>query len=118
MHLEVPQVAAVDDRTVLLFSCDSPALSGARAGTRGGIWALSTESTVGPYDAASATLLAPETLYSGRVIQNRDGDWVLLAFENSTTDGGFVGRLSDPLPLAWSRGDGALELRMTSGELA
>lgn len=100
-HLEVPQVVTIDSRTLLLFSCDSPALAGARAGDVGGIWAVEVDSIVGPYDVAAARLIAPEHLYSGRAIQDRSGRWVLLAFENSTHDGGFVGALSDPFPIAW-----------------
>ena len=111
-HLEVPQVATIDGRTILLFSCDSPALAGYRAGTVGGIWAAEVASEVGPYDLTKVALLAPEALYSGRVIQNRSGQWVMLAFENSTEGGGFVGRLSDPLPVAFAA-NGELALVMT-----
>jgi len=112
-HLEVPQVATIDGRTVLLFSCDSPALTGRRSGETGGIWALAVDSPAGPYDVASATLISTEELYSGRVIQRRDGRWVMLAFENSTADGGFVGSLSNPVPVEW---DGPTIALMTQQE--
>ena len=94
MHLEVPQVITVDGEQVLLFSCDSPALAGARSGDTGGVW-------VSPdlYDVSTATLLVDERLYAGRAVQNRAGTWVLLAFENRTDDGGFAGQLSDPIAL-------------------
>lgn len=102
-HLEVPQIVSIDGRTLLLFSCDTSALTGARADTHqtGGIWALEPTSPLGPYNAEDAYLIADERLYSGRVIQNRDGEWMMLAFENVTGDGGFGGVLSDPLPIAW-----------------
>ena len=112
-HLEVPQIATIDGRTVLLFSCDSPALTGRRAGETGGIWALAVDSPAGPYDVGSATLISTEELYSGRVIQDREGRWVMLAFENSTADGGFVGSLSNPVPVEW---DGPTIALMTQQE--
>ncbi|MDO7883461.1 glycoside hydrolase family 68 protein [Antiquaquibacter soli] len=99
-HLEVPQLVEIDGSPVLLFSCDSPALAGERAGSTGGIWALVAESTTGPFDAKQARLVVDESLYSGRVIRDRSGRCVMLAFENSTADGGFSGVLSDPLPVA------------------
>jgi len=101
-HLEVPQVVRVDGRWLLLFSCDAAALAGARSGGVGGVWALGIDGPLGPIDVAAATLLADERLYSGRVIQARSGQWVLLAFENSTDEGGFVGSLCDPQPVGWS----------------
>jgi len=100
-HLEVPQVVTIDGRSVLLFSCDTQALAGDRSTGSGGIWALALDSLTGPYDVGAAVRITDEHLYSGRAIQNRSGSWVLLAFENSTSDGGFVGALSDPMPLEW-----------------
>ena len=108
-HLEVPQIVTIDERTVLLFSCDSPALAGAREGETGGVWALEVEAPTGPYETQRSALLVDERLYSGRAIQSRDGEWVLLAFENRTTDGGFAGSLSDPIALGWA--DGRLTLK-------
>lgn len=116
-HLEVPQVTTIDGRSVLLFSCDSPALAGSRAGTTGGIWALGIDSPEGPFDAGSSRLLVDESLYSGRLIRDRSGAWVLLAFENSTSDGGFTGSLSDPIPVDFDGTTGELRLGATA-ELA
>ena len=99
-HLEVAQVATIDGRHALLFSCDTPALAGDR--TEGGVWVVELDDVTGPYPVENAQLLVHERLYSGRAIQNRAGEWVLLAFENRTDDGGFAGSLSDPLPLSWA----------------
>lgn len=106
-HLEVPQVATVDGRPVMLFSCDTAALSMARkrSGERGGVWAVAPDAVSGPYPVAEAALIAPERLYSGRVVQDRTGGWVMLAFENLADDGDFVGRISDPLPVQWPAGE-------------
>jgi len=93
-HLEVPQTITIDGNQVLLFSCDSPALAGARSGGTGGVW-VSRDL----FDVSTATLLVDERLYAGRAVRNRAGEWVLLAFENRTDDGGFAGQLSDPIAL-------------------
>ncbi len=112
-HIEVPQVACIEGRHVLLFSCDSPALAGARTGDRGGIWAVAIDGPTGPYPIDRAELLVDESLYSGRVVQDRSGAWVMLAFENTTSDGDFVGRLSDPIPVTWN--DDGASLRLSTG---
>jgi beta-fructofuranosidase len=103
MHLEVPQHLEIDGRALLLFSCDTAHLTGSRAarGERGGIWVAGAPGA-GGYPVADATRLLDERHYSGRVVRDRAGAWVLLAFENVGNDGEFIGRLSDPLPLAWS----------------
>ncbi len=103
LHLEVPQFAEVAGRAVLLFSCDTPHLAGARAasGETGGIYALPVDAAR-RFPIADAVRLVDERFYSGRAVRARDGSWVLLAFENTGVDGDFVGRLSDPLPLRWA----------------
>ncbi|MEZ3158525.1 glycosyl hydrolase family 32 [Microbacterium sp. BWR-S6Y] len=101
-HLEVPQVVRIEGRWALIFSCDATHLAGDRAGRAGGIWAVALDDPRGPYPVERATLVADERLYSGRVVaDDADGRAVMLAFENVTTDGAFVGTLSDPLPLHW-----------------
>jgi beta-fructofuranosidase len=102
-HLEVPQVALVDGRSVLLFSCLRGELAARRrtAGATGGVWATAVDSILGPYDIGSAQPLTDDTLYSGRLVPDRR---VLLAFRNRGTDGRFVGELTDPLPVSWAEG--------------
>lgn len=117
-HLEVPQVATIDGKHVLLFSCDGAALAGIRSGDVGGIWALEIDSPTGPYEPGRAVLLADEALYSGRAIRDRSGAWMLLAFENSGGQGDFVGSLSDPIPLGWDRDTGLLAVGTHSEEHA
>jgi beta-fructofuranosidase len=73
------------------------------------------DSTVGPFDVSRASLLADERLYSGRIIRDRSGTDVLLAFLNSTTDGDFVGTLSNPIPIGWAGGGGAIALTEKAG---
>ncbi|CAD6001509.1 glycosyl hydrolase family 32 [Agreia sp. COWG] len=104
-HLEVPQLAVVGAREILVFSCDSDHLVGDRAGSKGGVWAVPLDEGAlfsgALIDLASAQLLAEEELYAGRVVQTNDGP-ALLGFENVGRDGDFVGRLSDPRPVRWA----------------
>lgn len=109
-QLEVSQVAVVDGAPLVLFSCLGPQLSAARrdTGERGGVWALRPECLLGPYDVTRAVLLTDESLYSGRVVQERNGSWRLLAFHNTDRWGAFVGALSDPLELPQALGSAPL----------
>jgi beta-fructofuranosidase len=103
-HLEVPQVEIVDRRAVLLFSClhDELALRRRRTGATGGVWAVTGESLLGPYDPAAAQPITDDSLYSGRLVRGPDGAWNLLAFRNHDRDGHFIGELSDPMPVSFT----------------
>ncbi|PYE81337.1 glycosyl hydrolase family 32 [Pseudoroseicyclus aestuarii] len=102
-HLEVPQVVAVEGQRFLVFSCDGAKLCGERAGQRGGVWAVAIEADLpaGGYPIHEARLICDERLYAGRVVIRRDGQAVLMAFENEG-EGGFIGRVADPVPLTLS----------------
>jgi len=108
-QLEVLQVAEVDGRGVLLFNCLHGELTPERraAGERGGVWAVPIDSATGPFDISRATRLTDESLYCGRLVQDREGAWWLFAFHLAGPHGEFVGALSDPMPVAWGP-DGAL----------
>jgi beta-fructofuranosidase len=106
-HIEVPQVASVEGRPVLLFSCPHTHLSADRraAGVTGGIWYVPVDSPTGPFDAAAARLLTDESLYCGRLVNDRSGTPVLLAFLYHDRAGRFLGELSDPMPVGWEDGE-------------
>ena len=101
-QLEVTQVEVVDGRPVLLFSCLAEHASPDRraTGTTGGIWAAPAGSLLGPFDIAAAEPVTDDRFYSGRLIRRRDDRWVLLAFHHRG-EHGFVGAISDPMPVAW-----------------
>lgn len=102
-HMEVPQVAQVDGRWVLVFNCASPQLGAPRGtGGPGGVWVANAQSALGPYDVDRATLLADERFYVGKLMQDPAGAWVLIAFANHADDGTFVGELTDPMPVRWA----------------
>jgi sucrose-6-phosphate hydrolase SacC (GH32 family) len=103
-QLEVTQVADIDGRTLLMFSCLRKDLSAARraTGTAGGVWVAAASTQVGPYDLAGAQQLTDSSLYVGRLIQQRDtGEWMFLAFAHDADDGSFVGEITDPQPISW-----------------
>ena len=109
-QLEVVLAEVVDGRPVLLFSCMTAELGDARreAGERGGVWVVEADRLLGPYDVGRAHLLHDESLYVGRLVRRRNGEWCLLAFRN-LAPGGFVGEITDPIPVRWAA-DGRLAL--------
>lgn len=98
-QLEVMQLEVVDGRAVLLFSCLRPELSSARAAgvETGGVWAVTADHGREPFDVSLARLLVDDRFYVGRLVRQRGGRWVLLAFHNRGPDGTFVGSVSDPM---------------------
>jgi beta-fructofuranosidase len=66
------------------------------------------------FDLTAAQPLTGPELYAGRVIQDRSGQWVLLAFQNADSDEASVGGLSDPIPIHWQTSpDGQIRLCAT-----
>ena len=110
----MPQVEIVDRRPVLLFSCLRPELSATRRadGESGGIWAVTGDSLLGPFDTSKARLVTDESLYAGRIVKDPHGRWQLLAFHNRGAGGRFVGGLCDPMPVHLA--DGTLKVDTTT----
>jgi beta-fructofuranosidase len=115
-HIECPQGAAVDGRQVLVFSCLDPQFSAARraTGATGGVLYVPVGSPTGPFDVAAARPLTSDALYCGRLVHDRSGQPVLLAFRYYDQARQFVGELSDPMPVGWENG----ELRIATGAQA
>jgi beta-fructofuranosidase len=116
-HLEVLQVEVVDGRPVLIFSCLGGDMPAERRSGRppGGIWAAAGGSALGPFDVAAAWPLTGPELYAGRLIRDRGGQWVLLAFRNAGRGRAWAGGLSDPLPVRWESPPGG-PVRLRAGE--
>ncbi len=100
-QLEVPQIAEIEGRHVLIFSCLTGELSASRRAAGGGVWAVPLDRADGPYDVSRAARLTDESLYAGRLVRDRDGNWMLFAFVHVDTAGEFVGAISDPMPVSW-----------------
>ena len=100
-HLEVLQPIETAEGWSVLFSCDTSMLAGSRkvSGETGGVWIAPAAGPAGPFFPEDARLILDERLYSGRIITDRAGRQVLLAFVNQDDDGRFVGTISDPLPV-------------------
>lgn len=99
-QLEVVQTFERDGRHWLVFNCLAAELTPARrdAGATGGVWVAPAASPVGPYDLAAAYQLTGPEAYVGKLVVDRSGGLVLLAFANEGPDG-FVGDILDPLPV-------------------
>ncbi|WP_291381224.1 glycosyl hydrolase family 32 [Demequina sp.] len=99
-HLEVPQLVEIDGQWVVVFSCPTSAMSrqSQLAGRTGGIWSVPVDGPGKPFDASHARLLHDESLYSGRVVYDRQHQPQLLGFHAGVGER-FRGVISDPLPL-------------------
>jgi beta-fructofuranosidase len=105
-HLEVPQLAYIGGRHRLFFcaqALDQSAARLARAGVtrQGGTHYLVADDPLGPYRLEGDEFLLGDEAgryYAGRVVETPEG-WVMLAWAQWGPDGGFVGEISDPMPL-------------------
>jgi beta-fructofuranosidase len=102
-HLEVIQVIQVEGRWVLLFSCLSPEMPGAAAGS-GGVWSVPVDGPGASVDVASAVRVVDERRYVGKVVHDLGAPY-FLAFCNTDARGDFVGGVTDPVRIGW-RPDG------------
>lgn len=98
-HLEVFQVIEVEGQNHIVFCCDTAKLCGPRMGQTGGVWTMPVGAMPGRVDFSMARLLVDEKLYAGRVAKDRAGRPHLLAFNNVSGDGQFIGGISDPILL-------------------
>jgi beta-fructofuranosidase len=105
-QLEVAQSCVVDGLPTLLFSCGTEHLSdeGRRRHGRGGVFSVTGQSVLGPFDARAAALFPHPSLYAARLVEHR-GTWYLLGFRDHEDDD-FVGELTDPIPVTSHKGIG------------
>lgn len=100
-QLEVIQVAEIQGRWVLIFSCLGPEMSPRQPG-QGGVWSVPIAGPGSRVDVSRAIRLTDESVYVGRVIEDRAGDWQFLAFINENAGGEFVGGITDPVGIGWN----------------
>jgi beta-fructofuranosidase len=115
-QVECPQLVQIGGRHRLLISCLGEDHSRARIerlGVRGetGTFVFSAREPFGPFEAPTAPLVehrdGHESLYAGRLVEDKTGDWWFMAFRGGTDeavdgqfdDETFVGQLTDPYPV-------------------
>jgi beta-fructofuranosidase len=109
-QVEVPQLVRFNGRHHILFSARAEDHSRRRRHRLGpgqsGTFTFRASTAAGPYQASDAPVVsrAPRsgTLYAGKLIEARPGDWRFLAF-CLEQDGAFAGELTDPLPVRQGR---------------
>ncbi len=111
-HLEVLQTIRIGEQNYALFCCDTPRLAGRLAGQMGGVWWMRVLDPSGQYDVGGARLLCPQSLYAGRMVQDRAGNWMFMGFHNISVEGAFVGGVSDPIAVVADPVTGDLSLGM------
>lgn len=99
-HMEVPQVAQVDGRHVLVFCCmgvDADARRRAQSGA-GGMWSAPAAGPLGPFDLSRCEPFPDPSLYAAHIVPLGDDGHGLLGFTNMLgTD--FVGAIPPPTPV-------------------
>ncbi len=120
-YLEVPQLVDIQNRWYLLFSVSHNLYSKtrrARAGVKPetGTHYFVADHPLGPFESLSDEFLMGDTIgskYSGKIIRNPQGEWVLMAFHNFGQEKQFIGELSNPMPIRIDP-DGAIHLTQSA----
>lgn len=107
-HMEVPQLVQINEGYYLLFSCPQNKTGHDRIKRLHGLEQTGThylysESPFSSYHYLGDKFLVGDavgSLYSGKLIQDVDGNYQFLAFHNYTAQGDFLGYLSDPMPIS------------------
>lgn len=97
-HLEVLQVVDVDDKTIVVF-CGARTAGDGRAAAAEGVWAVEAPDFPRSVPIDDARLIAPAPYYAGRIIHDRAGAPVLLAFIGSPSSDTLLG-IVDPIPMS------------------
>ena len=105
-QLEVFQFEVVDGVPVVLFCCGWRELDEARLaefGQRDATYSLACNADLSDLDFNRAKAFEDRLVYAARLIQDRDGGWNLIGFDNfgagGEANGEFIGRLCDPIPV-------------------
>ena len=99
-QLEVFQLAEVEGRKVLIFSCATPELAPERPekldGRGGGVYSIPVDGRLEDLDLRQAHLFPDPSLYAARLVIGAQGAAYLIGFRNMV-DGEFVGELTNPI---------------------
>lgn len=102
-QMEVIQVEEIDGIPTMLWCCGPNELSeeNRKKWPTGGMFSVSGESLLGPFDITKAVWFPHETIYAARVVKH-EGQWYMLGFIGGPDQGldhNFGGYLSDPIPV-------------------
>lgn len=119
-HLEVPQLVHLGGAWRVAFcltAAEHSAVRRARPGfvAEGGTHVLTGDGPLGPFRLESDRFLLGDpdaSLYAGRFVEHR-GCWYLMAWEHVDADGGFGGRILDPMPVGVAE-DGSITVTRPS----
>ncbi|MDT0157951.1 glycosyl hydrolase family 32 [Microbacterium sp. ARD32] len=102
-HLEVLQTAEIEGETVLVF-CGSRHGDGPRSdGAESGVWMVGVDGALDEVCVDDARLIAAAPLYAGRIVRDRSGESVMLAFVGAPGSGHELDGITDPLPITITR---------------
>lgn len=100
-HMEVFQYELIDGVPVLIFCCGSRELGPDMRNSFGSTdltFSVVCAEGLSAVNYADALPVPGDSLYAARAIQNPSGEWFLIGFINHDAQG-FVGALSDPVPV-------------------
>jgi beta-fructofuranosidase len=103
-QLEVPQLIKLNSKYFLLFSTGSEYHSAQRLKRTKieavtGTHYLVADEPLGPYNYIADRFLQGDqfgSLYSGKIIQNKNGEWKMMACNNRSKDDSFIGAITNP----------------------
>jgi len=106
-QMEVPQIVPIKDKFYLIYSSGSDTISNTRTERLnnqliGGTYYMIADSMKGPFSYETEGCLSGDahgSLYSGKLIQAPDGQWMYIAFRNFDEEGNFIGEIIDPQPV-------------------
>ena len=106
-YLEVPQLVRIGRYWYLFFSVEKERYSLRRSERQDvkaqtGTHYLVSKQPLGPYRMLTDEFLLGDgmgTFYSGKAIQDAQGDWFFLVCRQFNENGEFIGEISDPMPL-------------------
>jgi beta-fructofuranosidase len=101
-QLEVAQVRELDGEHVLVFTCHPQEQTSARTQRSGGYctWSVAGATATGPWDIDAAMPFTAEPgLFAAPLVQQRDGTWVLLGFQNTEPASVPPFDIVDPIPV-------------------
>ena len=95
-HLEVLQVVDVQGKTVVVFCGSRTVGDGLHDAPAEGVWAVEAPGFPTSVPVDDARLIAPAPYYAGRIVHDRSGAPVLLAFIGSPSSDNLLG-IADPI---------------------